>query len=78
MEEAIIDASFLVQKMDGKSGWTFVEIHAISQSKNAPFGMVRVRGFIDDFEIAQYNLMPMGNGNLFLPLKAALDRKSVV
>ncbi len=76
MEEAIVNQSFLVEKMEGKGGWTFVQIHAIAQSRNTPFGMVRVRGFIDDFELNQYNLMPMGNGNLFLPLNIKL-RKAI-
>ncbi len=76
MEEAIVNQSFLVEKMKGKGGWTFVQIHAIAQSKNTPFGMVRVSGFIDDFELNQYNLMPMGNGNLFLPLNIKL-RKAI-
>jgi predicted membrane protein len=76
MEEAIVNQSFLVEKMEGKGGWTFVQIHGISQSRNAPFGMVRVKGFVDDFELNQYNLMPMGNGNLFLPLNIKL-RKAI-
>jgi hypothetical protein len=74
MEEPIVNQSFLVEKMEGKGGWTYVQIHAIAQSKNAPFGMVRVKGFVDNFELNQYNLMPMGNGNLFLPLKINLRK----
>src|SRR5690606_10197849 len=38
------------------------------------FGWVRVRGSIDHYEIKNYNLMPMGNGQLFLPLKAEIRK----
>jgi uncharacterized protein YdeI (YjbR/CyaY-like superfamily) len=30
---------------------------------------------IDDYEFKQYKLMPMGNGQLFLPLKASVRKK---
>lgn len=50
-------------------------IPEILQDKNAPFGWVRVRGFIDTVEIKSYHLMPMGNGKLFLPVKADIRKK---
>jgi uncharacterized protein YdeI (YjbR/CyaY-like superfamily) len=34
-----------------------------------------VKGSIDDFQIKQYKLMPMGNQRLFLPVKAAIRKK---
>lgn len=37
--------------------------------------MVRVCGFIDDYEIKGYNLMPVKNGKLFLPVKAGIRKK---
>jgi hypothetical protein len=43
--------------------------------KRSPFGWVKVRGWIDDFEIKNYKLMPMGNGKLFLPVKAEIRKK---
>ncbi|MFT5385711.1 MAG: hypothetical protein ACI81W_003120, partial [Saprospiraceae bacterium] len=54
--------------------WTFAEIPEILQNKKAPFGWVCVKGFIDDYELKQYKLMPMGNGQLFLPVKAAVRK----
>src|SRR5690606_16307993 len=39
------------------------------------FGMVKVKGKIDDYELAGYNLMPMGTGQLFLPVKAEIRKK---
>ena len=38
-------------------------------------GWVKVKGFIDDYEIKSYRLMPMANGKLFLPVKAEIRKK---
>ena len=64
-----------MQRMSGKGGWSYIEIKEISPDHKAHFGMVRVKGYIDSYEIKQYNLMPMGNGNLFLPVKAEIRKK---
>ena len=44
------------------------------QDKKAHFGWVKVRGTIDGYEIRKYHLMPMGNGTLFLPVKAEIRK----
>jgi uncharacterized protein YdeI (YjbR/CyaY-like superfamily) len=44
------------------------------QDKKSPFGWVKVLGTIDGYEIRKYHLMPMGNGNLFLPVKAEIRK----
>lgn len=72
----LVDKKYLLEKFQGKGGWTFVRIPEIMQNPNTPFGWVRVRGTIDDFEISNYNLQPMGNGILFLPVKAEI-RKNI-
>ena len=71
----LIDKEYLLEKFQGKGGWTFAKIPEITQNKNTPFGWVRVRGTIDHFEIKNYNLQPMGNGNLFLPIRAEIRKK---
>lgn len=71
----LIDKLYLLEKFPGKGGWTFAQIPEILQDKNSPFGWVKVRGYIDDFEIRKYHLMPMGNGNLFLPVKAEIRKR---
>ena len=38
-------------------------------------GLVRVRGFIDSYELKQFNLLPMKNGKMLLPLKTAVRKK---
>src|SRR5688572_29060307 len=75
MEKPIIDQEYLLEKFPGKGGWTYALIPEILQNKKAWFGWVKVRGTIDDFAIENYNLMPMGSGKLFLPVKAAIRKK---
>ena len=74
-EKPLVNKEYLLEKFSGKGGWTFAVIPEILQDKKAPFGWVTVRGSIDDYELKNYRLMPMGNGKLFLPLKAAVRKK---
>jgi Domain of unknown function (DUF1905)/Bacteriocin-protection, YdeI or OmpD-Associated len=75
MEKPLVNKKYLLEKFPGKGGWTYAAIPEMLQDKHAPFGWVRVRGFIDTVEIKNYHLMPMGNGKLFLPVKAAIRKK---
>lgn len=75
MEKPLVNKKYLLEKFQGKGGWTYAQIPEILQNKNSPFGWVKVRGTIDDFEIKNYHLMPMGNGKLFLPVKAGIRKK---
>lgn len=72
----LVDDTFLIEKFPGKGGWTYISIPQIPASKNSPFGWVRISGYIDNYEIKQFKLMPMGNGKLFLPLKVSI-RKTI-
>jgi hypothetical protein len=71
----LIDNHYLLEKFPGKGGWTYVSIPEIAQNKENPFGWVQISGFIDTYELKQYKLMPMGNGTLFLPVKAEIRKK---
>jgi hypothetical protein len=71
----LVNKKYLLEKFPGKGGWTFAKIPEILQDKKAHFGWVKVRGAIDGYEIRKYHLMPMGNGNLFLPVKAEIRKK---
>ena len=73
--EALVDNVYVLEKFPGKGGWTFARIPEISQDKKQPFGWKKVRGTIDGYEIRKYHLMPMGNGLLFLPVKAEIRKK---
>jgi Domain of unknown function (DUF1905)/Bacteriocin-protection, YdeI or OmpD-Associated len=75
METPLVNKQYKLHKFPGKGGWTYAEIPEIPQDKKAPFGWVKVKGSIDDHTFSDYRLMPMGNGNLFLPVKAAVRKK---
>lgn len=73
--EYLVNKKYRLEKYPGKGGWTYARIPEIVQDKKAHFGWVKVRGTIDGFEIRKYHLMPMGNGNLFLPVKSEIRKK---
>ncbi len=71
----LVDQQYLIEKMPGKGGWTYVVISEIPKSERLPLGLVRVRGFIDSYELKQFNLLPMKDGRMLLPLKLAVRKK---
>ena len=75
MEKPLVNKKYKLQKFPGKGGWTYAMIPEIPQDKKAPFGWVKVKGSIDNYTFHDYRLMPMGNGHLFLPVKAAVRKK---
>ena len=75
MGNPLVDKEYLLQKFSGKGGWTYAAIPEVLQNKNTPFGWVRVNGSIDGFPLKQCKLAPMGNGKLFLPVKADIRKK---
>ena len=74
-EKPLVNNKYLLEKYPGKGGWTYAAIPEVLQDKHSPFGWVKVKGFIDDFELKNYKLMPMGSGKLFLPVKADIRKK---
>ncbi len=74
MEKPLVNKKEQLQKFPGKGGWTFVAIPEVLQDKTSPFGWVTVKGSIDDYVIKNYKLQPMGNGKLFLPVKAQIRK----
>lgn len=75
MEKSLVNKTYLLEKFPGKGGWTYTLLPEIVPDKNAPFGWVKVKGSIDGFEIKKYHLMPSGNGQLLLPVKAEIRKK---
>ncbi|WP_018476344.1 YdeI/OmpD-associated family protein [Pontibacter roseus] len=75
MPQLLTNKSYLLEKFPGKGGWTYAAIPEIAPDKHAHFGWVRVRGTIDGYELKGYHLMPMGNGQLFLPVRAEIRKK---
>lgn len=75
MPHPIINQKYLLNKMPGKGGWTFIVITEIPKEKRGYFGMVKISGQIDDYKLENVSLMPMKNGNLFLPVKAEIRKR---
>lgn len=73
-EKPFIEGAFLLRRMEGKGGWTFVVIPAEMKNPDVPFGWLKVTGRIDSYDLGQLKLMPVKGGGLFLPVKAAIRK----
>ena len=73
-EEPLVNKKYLLEKFPGKGGWTYALIPEISQDKHSHFGWVVVNGRIDGYEIKKFHLMPSGNGQLLLSVKAEIRK----
>lgn len=74
-QKPLVDQTYLLKKFNGKGGWTYIELPEIKPDRKRYFGWVKVSGFIDDYELQRYPLQSMGNGNLFLPVKAEIRKQ---
>lgn len=70
-DKPLAEGTFVLEKFPGKGGWTYAALPANVQPGKGPFGWLVVHGTIDALAFEHYKLMPMGNGRLFLPVKAA-------
>ncbi len=59
-----------------KTGWSYIAVpgHLSAQIKPANRKSFRVRGMLDGFAVAGIALMPMGNGDFIMPLKAEIRK----
>ncbi|WP_212002970.1 YdeI/OmpD-associated family protein [Chitinophaga sp. HK235] len=71
----LIDQQLLLERFDTKGGWTFIRLPQLPKGPNSYFGMRKVRGFIDNHELAPCNLMPFKKGIMMLPVKAAIRKQ---
>lgn len=74
MEKPLVDKDYVLQKFEGKGGWTYAEIAEIPMPKTS-FGMLKVKGRIDIYEFSNVRLMPLGNGHLMLVVKSEIRKK---
>ncbi len=75
MKKKLAEGTYVLEKYPGKGGWTYIALPEVQPAKNTPFGWVKVSGHIDAYALQQISLMPMGDGKLFLPVKAAIRKK---
>ncbi len=71
----MVDKKVLLEKFEGKGGWTFARVPEFIQNPNNPFGWVTVSGSIDNYQLIKIKLMPMGDKQLFVPVKAVIRKK---
>jgi hypothetical protein len=59
-----------------KTGWSYIAVpaHLAQQIKPENKKSFRVRGMLDGFNIAGMALIPVGNGDFILPLKAEIRK----
>lgn len=75
MESPIVDGELLLLKYPGKGGWTYAEIPHLLQERQKPFGWLKVKGTIDNYELKEFNLAP-NKGGLFMPVRSEI-RKAI-
>lgn len=73
-EKPLVDNDYPLQKEDCKGACTWVEFLEIPTPKT-PFGMLKVKGRIDDYEFSGVNLLPVGNGHQFMRIKTEIKKK---
>lgn len=72
----LINDNILLEKFKGKGGWTYVAVPGIPPEQRRYLLTHRVKGFIDDYEIRQGSLMPMGKDKpMFLPVNATIRKQ---
>lgn len=71
----LVNKKYLLEKFDGKGGWTYVRLPEIRKDKKTQSRGIKVKGTIDGFEISKYHLMPLGQMKLFLPVRAEIRKK---
>jgi hypothetical protein len=74
--QPLIDGHYLLERFEGKGGWTYVAVPLVDTGSKMPFGMVRLSGSVDGYDLYKIHVMPMGDGRLMLPVKAGI-RKAI-
>ncbi|MFT3795805.1 YdeI/OmpD-associated family protein [Flavobacterium sp.] len=75
MEQPFFDDHCLLQKSAGKGGWTFITMPIMPDLPKKKNSTVRVRGFIDSYELKDVHIWAMKKGT-FLAVKAEI-RKAI-
>lgn len=75
MEQPFFDDHCTLQKSAGKGGWTFLTMPVMTHLPKKKNSTVRVRGFIDDYELKDFHIWAMKKGT-FLAVKAEI-RKAI-
>jgi len=71
----LIEDEFLLEKFQGKGGWTYFHLSKDNLPIGSRFGLVKVSGSIDAYCFDDKHLMPMGNSLLFLPISKPIRKE---
>ncbi|WP_143306556.1 YdeI/OmpD-associated family protein [Chitinophaga vietnamensis] len=71
----LIDKEVLLERFEGKGGWTYISLPEVPKDMRNHFGWRKVYGSIDSYELAPCSLMPFKKGVLMLPVKAAIRKQ---
>ena len=71
----LCDADITLEKFPGKGGWTYAPLPATATVPKGWFNMARVSGYIDEYALENASLMSMGQGRLFLPVRADIRQR---
>lgn len=74
METPIINDTFILKKGEEKGAWTFIEIPVLANVPKKRNSTLRVRGFIDEYELAGFNIWAMKKGT-FMAVKADIRKR---
>lgn len=69
----IVDATFTLEKSAGKGGWTFLTMPVMDNLPKKKNSTVRVRGFIDSYELKDFHIWAMKKGT-FMAVKADIRK----
>jgi Domain of unknown function (DUF1905)/Bacteriocin-protection, YdeI or OmpD-Associated len=75
MEEPLVNQTFEMRRMEGKGGWTYVEIDELLPEAKGRFGWHVVKGTIDGYEIQQFKVWHTRQDTWFFPVKAQIRKK---
>ena len=75
MREKIFDKEIKLERFKGKGGWTYAPLGEPLTIKSNHFGYGRVSGFIDNYELINCALMPMGKGRKFIAVNSCIRKQ---
>jgi len=74
MEQPFFSDNCVMEKYSGKGGWTFVKMPTIANLPKKRNNTVKIKGFIDDYELKDMHMWAMKQGN-FIAVKAEIRKK---
>ncbi len=75
MQHLLFEGDIVLEKMNGKGGWTYALLPPVIKGGKKNFGWARVNAVIDEYEMNNASLMPIKGGRLFLAVKAEIRKK---